>query len=51
MFKDVAERMLVRALLTLAVMMVRLFNQLDDGPVDYRVIEVPTGDAWDPTTD
>jgi len=38
------EKVLVKVLLALAIFMVDLFNQMDDGPTDYRVIEVPAED-------
>lgn len=33
------QRLLVQALLFLAIQMVSLFNAMDDGPVDYQVVE------------
>lgn len=49
--RNIAEKVLIRAILTIAVLLVRLFNELDEGPVDYRIIEVPIGNAYDPRDD
>ena len=39
-FRVMVEKILVKVLLALAIFMVDLFNEMDDGPTDYRVVEV-----------
>ena len=39
MWDDLLKRLLVRGILVVAILLVELFNDLDDGPVDYRVVE------------
>lgn len=38
--REIAEKILVKALLMIAIALVKLFNELDDSGPDYQVVQI-----------